>query len=267
MKETDAVDPLAALGCLDDADIRLDIAALELAAADRSKPDLAGPLAFLDSLAARLPAATTGSAPRGEALAALIAGKEGFAGDSDDYEAPRNADFIAVLERRQGLPVALSILYVAMARRVGWQAQVLALPSHVVVALGGEADTALIDPFHLGSPVSENRLANLIASSRDPTIRPEHAVRLDNRETLVRLVMNQASRARQTGDHPRALTLYRRLTLIAPAMPALWWERARLEQLSGDKDAARRSLAAMRETTHDPVLEERITAAFEALAR
>jgi len=269
MKEADAVDPLAAIGCLDDADIRLDVAALELAAADRNRPDLSGPLAFLESLAARVPATSTGSAAQGEALATLIAGKEGFTGDSGDYDAPRNADFLAVLERRQGLPIALAILYVSTARRVGWQARVLALPGHVLVAIGGEADRALFDPFHLGSPVDEGRLSALIAAAlgRGQSVRAEHASLLDNRETLVRLVMNQASRARQAGDHARALTLYRRLTLVAPAMPALWWERARLEQISGDIDAARRSLAAMRETTHDPALEERIRAAFEALTR
>lgn len=263
------MDPLAAVGCLDDADIRLDMAALELAAADRNRPDLSGPLALLDGLAARMPAAATGSAAKGEALAALVAGKEGFTGDIEDYEAPRNADFLAVLERRRGLPIALAILYVATARRVGWQARVLALPGHVLVAIGGEADTALIDPFHHGSPVDESRLHALLAMApgRGQPVRPEHAVLMDNRETLVRLVMNQVSRARQAGDRARALTLYRRLTLVAPAMPSLWWERARLEQAVGDTQAARRSLAAMRETTRDPALEDRIRAAFEALAR
>jgi len=269
MRETDTVDPLAAIGCLDDADIRLDIASLELAAADRNRPDISGPLAYLDGLAGCLPAATTGSAAQGEALTALIAGKEGFSGDSEDYDAPRNADFLAVLERRRGLPIALAILYVSAARRVGWHAQVLALPGHVLVAIGGEADTALIDPFHMGCPVDESRLAALVSNTlgRGQTIRRDHAARLNNRETLVRLVMNQARRARHAGDNARALTLYRRLTLVAPTMPALWWERTRLEQVSGDIDAARRSLAAMRETTRDPALEERIKAAFEALAR
>jgi regulator of sirC expression with transglutaminase-like and TPR domain len=264
-----AAEPLAALGCLDDADIRLDVAALELAAADRSRADLSAPLAWLEALAARLPAPVTGSAARAAALAALIAGEEGFTGDSEQYDDPRNADFLSVLTRRRGLPIVLAILYVSTARRVGWHAQVLALPGHVLVALGGEADTALLDPFHGGRSVDSAGLSALLAAAlgRGHPVRPEHAVLLDNRETLVRLVMNQASRARQAGDTARALTLYRRLTLVAPALPTLWWERARLEQLAGDKEAARRSLAAMRETTHDPELEARIRAAFEALAR
>ncbi len=263
------LDALAAIGCLDDEEIPLDVAALELAAADRSRADLSAPLARLAGLAARLPEGLTGSAARGAALADLLAGAEGFSGDTDDYDAPRNADLLSVLSRRRGLPIALAILYVGLARRVGWRAQVLALPGHVLVAIGGEADMALVDPFHDGIPVDGERLSGLVAAAlgRGQPVKPEHAALIDNRETLVRLVMNQAGRARQAGDHPRALTLYRRLTLVAPLLPALWWERARLEQLSGDLDAARRSLAAMRETTHDPALEERIRAACEALAR
>lgn len=251
------MDPLAMIGCLDDEDIRLDHAALELAAADRVRPDLGGPHLLLDGLAARLPGHVRGSSARAEALSGLLGGTEAFTGETDDYEHPRNADFISTLERRRGLPIALAILYVSIARRHGWTAQVMGLPGHVLVAIGGEAERVLIDPFHKGRFVD----AGL------PATRGDAAALLDNRQTLIRLVMNQASRAAQAGEDGRALTLYRRLTLVAPGYPDLWWERARLEQQAGDKEAARRSLAAMRETTHDPALVGQIRAAFETLAR
>lgn len=251
------MDPLATLGCLDDEDIRIDLAALELAAADRIRPDLGGPQLLLDGLAARLPGHIHGSSARAEALAGLLAKAEGFAGETDDYDHPRNADFISTLERRRGLPIALGILYVAIARRHGWTAQVLGIPGHVLVAIGGEAERVLIDPFRNGHFVDTGL----------PATRGKAAALLDNRQTLLRLVMNQASRAARAGEDGRALTLYRRLTLVAPGYPDLWWERARLEQQAGDKEAARRSLAAMRETTHDPALVGRIRAAFETLAR
>ena len=251
------MDPLATIGCLDDADIRIDLAALELAAADRVRPDLGGPHLLLDTLAARLPAATAGAAARAEALAALLARAEGFQGDTDDYDNPRNADFISLLERRRGLPIALAILYVAIARRHGWGAHVLALPGHVLVAVGTDTDRVLIDAFAGGRRTDPATLP----------ARPGEAGLLDKRQTLVRLVLNQASRAQAAGDDARALTLFRRLTLVAPGLADLWWERARLEQRGGDRDAARRSLAAMRETTRDPLHLAQIHAAYEALAR
>lgn len=173
-----------------------------------------------------------------------------------------------MLARRRGLPIALAILYVGIARRAGWNARVLALPGHVLAAIEGETSVTLIDAFAGGRSVEPAELPSLATTlARGTPLRAGDAALLSNRETLVRLVINQASRARQAGDVPRALTLYRRLTLVAPAMPALWWERARLEQLSGDTGAARRSLAAMRETTRDPALSDRIRQAYEALAR
>jgi hypothetical protein len=55
--------------------------------------------------------------------------------------------------------------------------------------------------------------------------------------------------------------------LIAPRLTSLWWERARLEQLLGNNMAARGSLTAMLETTHDTAMARRIQAALAALAR
>jgi regulator of sirC expression with transglutaminase-like and TPR domain len=157
---------------------------------------------------------------------------------------------------------------VGIARRAGWNARVLGLPGHVLTAIEGETSLTLIDAFAGGRLVEPAELPSLSTSlARGQPLKPGDAALLTNRETLVRLVMNQASRARQAGDIQRALTLYRRLTLVAPGMPALWWEQARLEQLSGDLGAARRSLAAMRETTRDPALSDRIRQAYEALAR
>lgn len=262
------MDPLAEIGCRNDADIRLDQAALHLAAADRPKADLRADLAFLDSLCQRLPAGLQSATDRAAALSGLLGAAEGFTGDTADYDSPCNADLISVLARRRGLPIALAIVYVGIARRAGWNARVLALPGHVLAAIEGEASITLVDAFYGGRTVEPAELPGLATTlARGQRLRRGDAALLSNRETLVRLVLNQASWARQSGDIQRALKLYRRLTLVAPGMPALWWERARLEQLSNDTDAARRSLAAMREITRDPDLSDRIRQAYKALAR
>lgn len=262
------MDPLAEIGCQTDADIRIDEAALHLAAADRPKADLEAGFALLEGLGQRLPKGLQSALHRAAALSALLCDAEQFTGDKADYDSPRNADLIAVLARRRGLPIALAIVYVGVARRAGWNARVLALPGHVLAAIGGGTEIALIDAFDGGQAVDPAALPSLATTlARGQPLRHGDAALLSNRETLVRLVLNQASRARQSGDIARALTLYRRLTLVAPGMPALWWERARLEQLSNDTVGARRSLAAMRETTRDPALSSRIRKAYEALTR
>ncbi|WP_448581969.1 SirB1 family protein [Thermaurantiacus sp.] len=265
-------DSLAAIGLLDEADIALDDSALVLAAADRPRPDLGRARALLAGLAHRLSTlaeGASGTAARAEALVTLLAQDEGFSGDTLTYDAPENADFLALLKRRRGLPVTLAILYVGLARRLGWTATPVALPGHVIVRLGGTADSVLLDPFAGGRTLGAAGVEMLIARALGRQARPElrHLEPLSNRDTLVRLVSNQAVRARKAGDLARARTLAERLTLIAPASADLWWERARLEQLAGDKAAARRSLSSMRETTRDPAVLKRIRAAEDALAR
>ena len=266
---------------MDDEDIALDLAALLLAAADRQegKAELAAAHSYLESLAARLksdpstfaarPFAAYTPAAQADALVALLADSEGYTGDDETYDAPENADLLAVLKRRRGLPITLSILYVALARRMGWQADILGLPGHVLVAIGSPTARILLDPFADGRPVDATGIKTIVqrALGRQTSVIPTHIEPLTNRETLVRLLTNQASRARRAGDAPRALTLYRRMTFIAPDLSTLWWERARLERVAGDIEAARRSLAAMRETTHDPIVAGRIRAAVAALTR
>lgn len=263
---------LTRLGLLDDDDIDLADAALVCAAADRPDLDQAPLKARIAGLATRLLAQGVGvdtSRGRARLLTALLADHEGLSGDTQDYENPANADLSMMFERRRGLPITLSLLYVALARRVGWTAQVLGLPGHVVVALGGDTDRIILDPFDHGRRIDADGLAELVDRALGGRVPPsaDHLRPLSNREVLVRLLTNQATRARRKGDAARALTLATRMTAMAPRLTGLWWERARLEQVAGDRPAARASLAAMLETTHDPAVRARIADALTTLAR
>jgi len=259
---------LGRIGLMDDGDIDLIEAGITLSLADRPRGDAARLRRLMQNWAISLQrdlAPTTGQA-RALRLAGLIAGDGGFTGDAQDYENPLNADLVAVAARGCGLPIALSILYVALARRVGWRAEALSLPGHVLVEVHGGGTPALIDPFEHGTSVTQARAADIARQGGGLPIGGRFPV-LGNRQMLVRLVSNQASRAQLAGDVTRALTLYERLTILAPRISALWWERSRLEQRLGRLADARASLTAMLETTHDPALGARIRTTLAALAR
>ncbi len=263
---------LARLGLVDDAAIDLADAALLLAAADHPGAALDTARARLTGIVLRLQREAAGVdtvAARARVLRELVAHTLEMTGDTADYDNPRNADFLSLLDRKLGLPVTLSILYVALARRVGWAADPLGLPGHVLVRVGAEPVTQLIDAFDGGRLLGEAGLAAVLdrVLGGSASVEADHLVPLSNRATLVRLVSNQATRARRAGDVARALTLHERMTLIAPGFTGLWWERARLEQLAGDIAAARASLGAMLETTRDAGVRQRIRAALTALAR
>ena len=264
-------DAILQLGLLDEEAIQLDAAALDLAALDHPGTDLGRYVALLSEMTARLAEAGDEAASaeaQATALADVVAGEYGFAGDRATYDDPDNADLIRVIDRRRGLPVSLSILYVAAARRVGWMADALNTPGHVLVRVGPDTAPVLIDPFNGGAMISTPQLAGLLSQvlGRSTTPAAEHIAPMANRAVLVRLLMNQATRAEAAGDAERALTLYQRMTVVAPGTGHAWWERARLELRAGNIAAARGSLSAMLEITRDADLRMQISATLDSLA-
>lgn len=262
---------IAHLGLLDDEDIRLDIAALELSALDHHGIALAPYFERLDALESELADAgekTGSSEEKAVLLARILAGRHGFTGDGESYDAPLNADMIRVLDRRRGLPVSLSILYVALARRLGWDADALNTPGHVLVRIGPPADSVVIDPFHDGVTVMPFALASLIRRALGPTAALDqmHVAPMSNRMVLVRLLLNQASRAEQDGDSGRAMAVYERMVEVAPAHGQGWWDLARLQLGAGRVEEARISLSAMLEITRDADTRSHVSAALAGLA-
>ncbi|MCB2049549.1 MAG: transglutaminase family protein [Novosphingobium sp.] len=258
------------LPLLDDEEIELDRAALVLSALDHDGIDLDPYNGLLDEIADRLEEVATGLdtlEQRGAALKQVLGDEYGFIGDSMAYGAPVNADLIRVLERRQGLPVSLSILYVSAARRMGWGAWALNMPGHVLVRLGSKRFLVL-DPFHGGKAMSRNELEALVRTFVGPEaeVLPEYLAPVPNRAVLVRLLTNQASRATQVGDSDRALTIHERMAQIAPEFPDVWWALAQQQAQLGDTEAARASLSAMLEVTRDEERREAAIALMDRLA-
>jgi regulator of sirC expression with transglutaminase-like and TPR domain len=241
-------------------------AALLLASLDHPDVDLDPYYALFQEMTDRLAAVGDGArlaAEQAAALGAIIGTEFGFAGDAETYDDPANADLIRVLDRRRGLPVALAIVYVATARAVGWTVEALNTPAHVLLHVG-PGPAVIVDPFAGGTVVEADAVGMLLARAgglpRPP--RTEPFENLTNRGVLMRLLANQAQRARAGGDAERALTLCRRMTMLSPTTTALWWERATLERELGQLGEARASLWALLETTHDPRIRAHVLAAM-----
>ena len=62
----------------------------------------------------------------------------GFRGNRDDYYDPRNSYLNQVLERRVGIPITLSVLYLEIATRIGLDLKGVSFPGHFMVKLNGE---------------------------------------------------------------------------------------------------------------------------------
>lgn len=260
---------ISSIGLIDDDDILLDIAALALSQQDHSKIDLQPYLEILREIEERVCEEGRDAVLPGERAAMLsrvLHDELGFSGDGEYYDAPINADFIRVLDRRRGLPISLAILYVAMARRAGWYAYVLNVPGHVLVQIG-KANPVIIDPFHGGVPVSQADLAHICQSylgdAGDSAV--WQVTPMTNREVLSRLLVNQAIRAEQKGNLKRALKVYQRITKVAPHNLDAWRQLMRLHLGFDDVKSARDCLSAMFEITSDKDSREQIMKLFKSL--
>jgi regulator of sirC expression with transglutaminase-like and TPR domain len=146
-----AVEPFSVLATAPDAP--LDELALAIAAEMRPV-DADAALGRLDELAGRVDPAAVGPLAELDALVGVLAREEGLRGDRADYDDPRNSMLDLVLERRRGLPILLSVVYIEVARRVGIQMAGFGLPGHFVCGHVGGGEALLIDPFAGGRPVA-----------------------------------------------------------------------------------------------------------------
>ena len=154
----------------------LDRLALALAAEFRPV-DAGAALAALDALGADLAAAVpAGAGPDAEvrACAEVLGERHGFRGDRERYDAPENSMLDLVLERRRGLPILLSAVYVEAARRAGIALAGVGLPGHFVVGHFGARPPLLLDPFAGGEALPAPP-ASPAASGRGARTRPSCA--------------------------------------------------------------------------------------------
>jgi regulator of sirC expression with transglutaminase-like and TPR domain len=185
-------------------------------AAELREPDRDTTLGRLDQLGEQLALlASGGDGPEVEAWACgeVLGGRHGLAGDREDYDNPDNSMLDLVLQRRRGLPIALSVVYVAAARRAGIPLAGVGLPGHFVVAHFGASPPLVLDPFGGGVRVVVQAPSRLVR----PWSPHETALRMLNN-----LVAAYTRRAR-LGDAIVASRL--RLALPLPDD-----ERARVEQ-------------------------------------
>jgi regulator of sirC expression with transglutaminase-like and TPR domain len=233
-------------------DDALDLAQMALALAALGRPglDAAPYAAHLDALAREAEAlAEPGLMPAEQAAALneVLFARAGYRGDRETYDDLANADLARVIERKKGLPIALSILYLHLARALGWPAAGVNFPGHFLVQLGSGDEGLLVDPFDKGAVREPPQLEALLKRIHGPeaALSPEHFALAANREILLRLQNNIKLRCLKAGDVAASLAVVERMALVAPASPAVWYEAAALNAELGQLRRARTCLDAV----------------------
>jgi regulator of sirC expression with transglutaminase-like and TPR domain len=207
-----------------------------------------------------------------ERLAEVIAQAYGYRGDSETYDDLQNADVARVLERRKGLPVALAILYLHVARGQGWDAEGLAFPGHFLIRVEIEGGRHVLDPFNDGQVVEPPELRSLLQRVLGPDARlsPEHFDPVPDRDVLLRLENNVRLRLAKHEDWPHAARSLDRMLAIAPDRAELLFESG---QINARLDKRRAAIAAFERflateaAKAEPALGQRASALLQELRR
>lgn len=267
---TDLRPALDAIGELPDSEIELADAALQLARVDLPDADWLAARGHLSELArdaAALDVAPDDLAGQAAALAGLLAGRHGYAGDAETYDDLANANLIRVIERRRGLPVALGILWLHAAGAAGWSAAGIDFPGHFLVALRSEAHQVVLDPFAGGRPLDAARLQGLLRRVAGPRVElhPAMLAPMPNRAVLLRLQNNIRSRRARSGDLLGALACVEDMLRVAPEAGELWREAGSLHQQLEHITAALRCYARSLALAPDAAGAEQARAAMDEL--
>ncbi len=142
----------------------------------------------------------------------------GFRGNEEDYYDPRNSYLNEVIDRRKGIPITMSVVFMALCRRVGLQAEGIGFPGHFLVQVGGEGG-AFVDVFNEGHVLRrahlEERLSRLMPEGEGLVQGQLEAV--GQRVMAVRMLFNLQKIYERRGDHAHALVVCDRLVDIADA--------------------------------------------------
>ena len=175
---------------------------------------------------------------------------EGFTGDRDDYDDPRNSFLHSVLERRRGLPILLSTLTIAVAERIDVPIAGVGLPGHFIVTDRSWPEPRYLDPFDGWAELTEERCGEIVRSIAGIDLEPQHLEPVGVAAMLQRMLLNLRGsylRRRRLVD---ALWTVELSAIVDPDNAGHRVERRALLIGLGRYDEAERS--AMEELADDP---------------
>ena len=216
-------------------DFGLDHAALLIGAWDYPERDVELYRDQLDAIAqyaAPEVARATGGIGRARAISDCLFERLGFVGNTDDYYDPRNSFLTDVLDRRTGIPISLSVLYLEVARRVGILAQGVNFPGHFLVRVAIEDAWLFLDPFAGGRALTPVDLETLLRKTTTPdaVLEPSVIAAASKRQIVARMLVNLAGIYGRNGDLPRSLDVLERLAILEPTNPRIARDLAQLRE-------------------------------------
>lgn len=194
---------------------------------------------------------------------------EGFRGNAEAYYDPRNSFLNDVLDRRLGIPITLSMVYLEVGWRLGLPLEGVNFPGHFLVRYSGEAVKLLVDPFQSGQIRFEDEAQDLLdrvyggtVKLQDTYLRPA-----DKRDILIRLLTNLKGIYLNNRDDRRALLAVERVLMVRPDSQDDIRDYGMILARNGAHDEAIEQLEKYLQVTPDAADAQRVRLLIDELAR
>jgi regulator of sirC expression with transglutaminase-like and TPR domain len=151
----------------------------------------------------------------------VLFAEEGFQGNAEQYFDPRNSYLNQVIDRKLGIPISLSVLYAAIADRVGLPMAGVCLPAHFMLRFESGGATTFVDPFGAGQVLDrkgcEQRIGEVIG--RPVKLSELQLAPCGHDQIVARMLRNLKMIYLEQHDHRAALPVVRRLAALSPRDP------------------------------------------------
>lgn len=225
--ESETIRQFTEMAARDEAEVSLLDASLLIAKTEYPDLDLDAQRTRIKQLADQLKADSQCSPFSNiQALNDLLFTQEGFCGNEEDYDDPRNSFLNDVLDRRLGIPISLSVIYMELGRRRGLPIEGIGFPGHFIVKYARRSEDILIDPYHRGAILSREDCEKLLkAHSGDVELRPEHLASSTKKQILARMLNNLRGSFFRRQQYGRVLTMLEMGLAIDPGSRHLIHDR------------------------------------------
>ena len=139
----------------------------------------------------------------------------GFSGDDDDYFNPKNNFLNEVIDKKSGLPITISILYVEIAKFIGLDLKIVGFPSHILVKYNEEM---ILDPFYDGRLVDIEDLQEILDENFAGQLefQPEFLDEITSEQILLRMTRNLKNSYVQSFVYDKALRCVNMVLIVEP---------------------------------------------------
>lgn len=173
-------------------------------------------------------------AARVDVLRSVLVDELDIEGDAGEYHDVRNSLLTHVMDRRRGMPILVSCIWMAVGRLGGLEVDGLALPGHFVVRIGGPIGV-VVDPYDRGEVLSLADCRKLVRDGAGAELSWDDAwlEPASLSATLERVLRNLAGSYARVGDVERLYRAVRKLGGLRPDLADVQLDLARVSEKLG----------------------------------